>query len=67
MPAESVIEKLAIDLEKNSRAAKGFSTRNLWFMKQFYEEYNGREFLKQLVSELKLKQTVSVLKMKFRF
>jgi signal transduction histidine kinase len=31
-------------------------------MKQFYEEYKDKAFLKQLVSELKLKQPVSVLK-----
>lgn len=57
-----VIEKLAVDIAKHTANTTGFSPRNLWFMKQFYEEYQDAEFLKQLVSELKLKQPVSVLK-----
>lgn len=59
---KSIIEKLSADIGKNTGATKGFSPRNLWFMKQFYEEYHDMEFLKQLVSALKLKQAVSVLK-----
>lgn len=63
---KNVIEKLAIDIKKNTGSVTGFSPHNLWFMKQFYEEYHDREFLKQLVSELKLKQPVSVLKNGFQ-
>lgn len=59
---ESVIEKLAADIAKHTGQAQGFSPRNLWFMKQFFEEYQDTQFLKQLVSELKLKQPVSELK-----
>ncbi len=59
---EGVIEKLAADIAKHTGHIQGFSPRNLWFMKQFYDEYHDSEFLKQLVSELKLKQPVSELK-----
>jgi hypothetical protein len=51
---KNVIEKLAIDIKKNTGSITGFSPRNLWLMKQFYEEYHDREFLKQLVSVLKM-------------
>jgi predicted nuclease of restriction endonuclease-like (RecB) superfamily len=61
---ESVIEKLSRDIEKKTGITTGFSPRNLWFMKQFYEEYSDGTFLKQLVSELKLKQPVSELRSK---
>jgi predicted nuclease of restriction endonuclease-like (RecB) superfamily len=50
-----------VDIKKELGVAEGFSPRNLWFMRQFYEEYNDNEFLKQLVSELKVKQIVSEL------
>ncbi len=56
---KGIVEKLSADIQKELGIAEGFSPRNLWFMRQFYEEYNDDEFLKQLVSELKLKQLVS--------
>lgn len=63
---KSIIEKLALDIKKNTGSVSGFSPRNLWFMKQFYEEYQDKKFLKQLVSDLKLKQPFSVLKNEFK-
>lgn len=62
---KSIIEKLAIDIKKNTVSVKGLSTPNLWFMKQFYEEYHDREFLKQLVSvsqELSIKNRYSLIR-----
>ena len=58
---DSVVEQLAKDLNKEYKSL-GFSSRNLWFMRQFYEEYCNTQFLKQAVSELKLKQAVSEFK-----
>ena len=49
----AVVEKLAADLKAEFPEMTGFSPRNLWFFKQFYETYaEAPEFLKQLVSEI---------------
>jgi DUF1016 N-terminal domain len=48
-----VVERLSTDLKAEFRQITGFSPRNLWFIKQFYETYaEAPEFLKQLVSEI---------------
>ncbi len=49
---KSVVEKLSKDLRQEFPNAKGFSARNLWDMKRFYEFYNGNIILRQLVAEL---------------
>lgn len=49
---KSVVEKLSKDLRQEFPNAKGFSSRNLWDMKRFYEFYNGNIILRQLVAEL---------------
>jgi predicted nuclease of restriction endonuclease-like (RecB) superfamily len=49
----AVVEKLAADLKAEFPDITGFSPRNLWFFKQFYETYaEAPEFLKQAVSEI---------------
>ena len=40
---DGVVKQLAEYIEKNSPETKGFSDKNLWRMKQFYELYNGAE------------------------
>lgn len=49
---KSVVETLAKELQKEFPAVKGFSTRNLWRMKSFYNEYSEDEFLPPLVAEI---------------
>lgn len=50
---KAVVEKLAADLQVEFPDMKGFSPRNLWLIKQFYEAYSdSSEILKQLVSEI---------------
>jgi len=49
---KSVVEVLAKELQKEFPGVKGFSARNLWFMRQFYVEYAGNEKLKPLISEI---------------
>ncbi len=66
---KSVVEQLSLDLIHNLGGSQSWSTRNLWFMRQFYEEYSPYvqpsenkevKILKQLASELpNLKQLVS--------
>lgn len=48
----SVVENLAIDLHKEFQGINGFSSRNLWNMKVFYEEYCNNEILQPLVAEI---------------
>ena len=48
----SVVERLAGDLQKEFPGVKGFSTQNLWYMRQFYRAYNGNKKLQPLVGEI---------------
>jgi predicted nuclease of restriction endonuclease-like (RecB) superfamily len=50
---ESVVERLAKDLQKAFPAMRGLSSTNLWRMRQMYLEYSTLEFLAQLVPEMK--------------
>lgn len=51
-----VVEQLSMDLQAAFPESKGFSTTNLWRMKQWYEFYSSeiaQQKLPQLVGELK--------------
>lgn len=47
-----VVEKLSIFLKQSEPGLKGFSSQNLWRMKQFYEIYYQDEKLSSLLREL---------------
>ena len=50
---DGVVKQLAEYIEKNSPDVKGFSDKNLWRMKQFYETYrNADEKLSPLLREI---------------
>lgn len=49
---KSVVSELARFIANNDPTAKGFSDKNLWRMRQFYEIYQGDEKLSALVMEL---------------
>lgn len=49
---ESVVEQLALYIVQNDPSFKGFSTKNLWRMKQFYETYVDFPILSSLLREL---------------
>ena len=49
---KSVVEVLAKELQKEFPGSKGYTARNLWFMRQFYVEYSDISNLKPLVSEI---------------
>jgi len=49
---KSVVEVLAKELQIEFPGIKGFTTRNLWFMRQFYNEYTTNTKLKPMVSVL---------------
>ena len=57
---KSVVEVLAVDLQATYKGVKGFSARNLWYMKQFFETYSDNEFLQRLVAEIPWGQNIEI-------
>jgi predicted nuclease of restriction endonuclease-like (RecB) superfamily len=49
---KSVVQNLARDLQIEFPGRNGFSTQNLWFMRQFYAEYRDRPKLQSLIREI---------------
>lgn len=49
---ESVVESLSKDIQAEFPTLKGFSTRNMWKMRQLYQEYSKSEKLPPLVAEI---------------
>ncbi|MBU3912376.1 MAG: DUF1016 family protein [Candidatus Omnitrophica bacterium] len=49
---KSIVENLAKDLQLEFSGIKGFSVQNLWYMRQFYLEYNKNQKLQPLVGEI---------------
>ena len=47
-----MIEQVAHDIQLEFVGIRGFSARNLWLMKQFYETYQEHEFLPPMVAEI---------------
>jgi predicted nuclease of restriction endonuclease-like (RecB) superfamily len=57
----SVVERLAEDLKNRFPAVKGFSSRNLWRMKDFYLSYGQKEKLTALLAEISWTHHVYIL------
>ena len=49
---QSVVEKLARDLCREFPNLQGYSSRNLWDMRRFYDTYRNYSFLRQAVAEI---------------
>ena len=49
---KSVVQSLANDLQAEFPGRNGFSAQNLWYMRQFYSEYQGQPKLQPLVGEI---------------
>lgn len=58
---KSVVENLAGDLQKEFPGVKGFSVQNLWYMRQFYSEYQGKEKLQPLVGEISWSKHIVII------
>lgn len=58
---KSVVEQLADYLQKNEPDLKGFSDKNLWRMKQFYETYKDLPKLSPLVREISWTNNLIIL------
>lgn len=49
---KSIVHELSEYIQKNEPGIKGFSSRNIWTMKQFYETYKDYEKLPSVMAEL---------------
>ena len=49
---KSIVQELSEYIQKNEPGIKGFTARNIWRMKQFYETYKGDEKLSSLRAEI---------------
>lgn len=49
---KSVVERIAQDLRAEFPGIKGFSARNIWYMRKFYSNYVKNEKLQPLVAEI---------------
>jgi predicted nuclease of restriction endonuclease-like (RecB) superfamily len=49
---KSVVERLSEDIRREFPGANGFSAQNLWYMRQFYQEYRTTPNLQPLVGEI---------------
>ena len=49
---KSIVQELSEYIQKNEPGIKGFSARNIWTMKQFYETYKEYEKLPSLMAEI---------------
>lgn len=58
---KSIVENLSKDIRNEHPGIKGFSTANLWFMKQFYETYSDQPNLQQLVREIAWGQNLLIM------
>lgn len=58
---ESVVEELAEYLKKTEPTLKGFSDKNLWRMKQFYETYKNDSKLSALLREISWTHNLTIM------
>jgi predicted nuclease of restriction endonuclease-like (RecB) superfamily len=57
----SIVENLAVELQVVFPNSKGYSSQNLWYMRQFFVEYNQSEILQPLVGEISWSKHLIVL------
>ncbi|RDC61922.1 PDDEXK nuclease domain-containing protein [Adhaeribacter pallidiroseus] len=57
---ESVVAELAKYIQRNEPEAKGFSDKNLWRMKQFYETYKDFPILSTLLREISWSHNLAI-------
>ena len=49
---KSIVKQLAKDLQAEFLGIKGFSSQNLWYMRQFYSTYHNKPKLQPMVGEI---------------
>lgn len=60
---KSVVEELARELQERNGKATGFSARNLWRMRNFYESFPDQEILPPAVAEISWSKLYAILEM----
>ncbi len=58
-----VVERLAVDLTETFKGFDGFSSNNLWRIRNFYLAYKNSPKLAQLVQEIPWGQNIAILQM----
>lgn len=58
---KSVVENLSSDLQKEFPSAKGYSSSNLWRMRNFFVEYKSNEKLAPMVREIGWSHNIVIL------
>ena len=58
---KSIVEQLAKDIQVEFPGIKGFGTSNLWYMAQFYSEYQSDENLQPLVGEISWAKHLAIM------
>ena len=58
---KSVVEKLSINLQREFNGMRGFSSRNIWNMRNLYLEYRDNEKLQSLIAEISWKHNLVIL------
>ena len=58
---KSVVERLSADLRTEFPGVGGFSVQNLWYMRQFYQEYHASPKLQPLVGEIGWSQNLVIM------
>ena len=57
---KSVVEEMSKDLKKEFEEKSGYSTQNLWYMRQFYITYRDNLNLQQLVGEISWSHNIQI-------
>ncbi|NOY58006.1 MAG: DUF1016 domain-containing protein [Calditrichaeota bacterium] len=58
---KSVVQQLATDLQHEFPGIRGFSVQNLWYMRQFYLEYQSNKKLQPLVGEISWAKNLQIM------
>lgn len=58
---KSIVERLSRDLQKEFPGVNGFSSQNLWYMRQIYIEYYQHPNLQHLVGEIPWGQNLLIM------
>jgi len=58
---KSVVETLATDLQKEFVGINGLSSRNLWLMRKFYQEYVKDAKLQPMVAEIAWSHNIIII------